>query len=113
MYELVLLWEGGSRRFCPLVFNVRVWDGPPVVDDVALALLELYTGERRREFVDDVGIDVGPVAAVVVEESLLSEGWSKHCEATEKQNRYKNNRNPFHLLRLVDDEVWLQAERWE
>jgi hypothetical protein len=44
-YEFVLVCDDGIRRFCPLLFNGRVFDAPPVV--VQLLVFVLYTGERR------------------------------------------------------------------
>jgi hypothetical protein len=44
-YEFVLVCDDGIRRFCPPLFNVRVFDAPPVV--VQLLVFVLYTGERR------------------------------------------------------------------
>lgn len=85
-YEFVFAWDGGIRRFCPLIFNVRGWDTPPVV--VQLVVFVLYTGERRCglvvEFVDVVIIDVFPPATVVVDELLLSDGCNTHGVAKQK-----------------------------
>jgi hypothetical protein len=88
-YEFVFAWEGGARRFCPLLFKVRVFDAPPVVV-VQLFVFVLYTGERRWELVVElvavaVVIDVFPFPVVVVDEPLLSDGCNKHCEAKTKR----------------------------
>jgi len=62
-----------------------VLDAPPIV--VQLFVFVLYTGERRWELfvevVDVVVIDVLPPPVVVVDEPLLSDGCSRHCEAKE------------------------------
>jgi hypothetical protein len=82
-YEFVFAWDGGIRRFCPLLFKVRVLDDPPIV--VQLFVFVLYTGERRCELVVElvvvVVIDVLPPPDVVVDEPLLSDGCNRHCEA--------------------------------
>jgi len=90
-YELLFAWVGGIRRFCPLLFKFLPFDPPPPPPPtpvvVELLLFVLYTGERRRwcwlvvELVDAVVIDVVLPPVIVVDEPLLSDRWSKQCDA--------------------------------
>jgi hypothetical protein len=91
-YELLFAWDGCIRRFCPLLFKFLPFDPPPpppppppTPDVVELLLFVLYTGERRCwlfvELVDVVDIDVILPSVIVVDEPLLSDRWSKQCDA--------------------------------
>ena len=83
-YELLLLWDICTRRFCPVLFKFLPFEPPPLPPPPPVGLL----GERRREwfveFVDVVGIDVLLAPVIVVVEPLFSDRWSKQCEAKEK-----------------------------
>jgi hypothetical protein len=85
-YELLFAWDDGIRRFCPLLFKFLPFDPPPPPPGVVgLLLFVLYTGERRCwlfvELVVVVDIDVILPSVTVVDEPLLSDRWSKQCDA--------------------------------
>ncbi len=84
-YELLFAWDGGIRRFCPLLFKFLPFDPPPP-PPVVFELL-LYTGERRRGWfvvlVDVAGRDVLLPPVIVVDEPLFSDRCSKQCDARE------------------------------
>jgi hypothetical protein len=94
-YEFLFAWDGGRRRFCPLLSKFRSFDPlpPPLPVVVELFLFVLYTGERRCwlfvELFDIVGIDAVLPPVIVVDEPLFSDRWSKPCDAKYEINKNK------------------------
>ncbi len=88
-YELLFAWDGGIRRFCPLLFKFLPFDPPPLAPPPPPVVFELllYTGERRRgwfvELVDAVGRDVVLPPVIVADEPLFSDRCNKQCDARE------------------------------
>ncbi len=86
-YELLFAWDGGIRRFCPLLFKFLPFDPPPPPPPPPPVVFELllYTGEWRWawfvEFVDVAGIDVLLPPVMVVDEPLFSDKWSRQRDA--------------------------------
>jgi hypothetical protein len=79
-YELLFAWDEGIRRFCPPLFKFLPFDPPPTVV-VQLLLFVLYTDEPCCWLFGDVGIDVELPPVAVVDEPLVSDKWSKQCDA--------------------------------